>query len=106
MKTGGGLKNRQGGAVAVTVGVSMVMLIGFLALVIDLGHLYITKTELQNAADAAALAGAKELNGKASGVANAVTKATEIAAQNRYDFSKPVDITVDNISVGNCPDPG
>lgn len=106
MKTGASLKNRQGGTAAIVVGISMVMLIGFLALVIDLGHLYIAKTELQNAADAAALAGAKELNGKASGVASAVTKATEIAAQNRYDFSKPVDITVDNVSVGNCPDPG
>lgn len=105
MKTGASLKNRQGGAVAVMVGISMVVLVGFLALVLDLGHLYIAKTELQNAADAAALAGAKELNGTASGVASAVTKAVEIAKQNRYDFSKPVAITIDNIRVGNCPDP-
>jgi uncharacterized membrane protein len=31
-----------------------------LALVVDLGHLYSTKTGLQNAADAAALAGARD----------------------------------------------
>lgn len=106
MKTGVSLKNRQGGAVAVMVGISIVLLVGFLAMVIDLGHLYIAKSELQNAADAAALAGVKELNGKAYGVANAVAKAVEIAERNRYDFSKPVAITIANIRVGNCPDPG
>lgn len=106
MKTGVSLKNRQGGAVAVMVGISIVLLVGFLAMVIDLGHLYIAKTELQNVADAAALAGAKELNGKVSGVANAVTKAIAIAAENKYDFSKPVAITIANIRVGNCPDTG
>lgn len=68
MKTGASLKNRQGGAVAVMVGISMVMLIGFLALVIDLGHLYLAKTGLQNAADAAALSGAKQLDGTADGI--------------------------------------
>lgn len=108
MKTGASLKNRQGGAVAVMVGISMVFLIGFLALVIDLGHLYIAKTELQNGADAAALAGAKELNGTASGVASAVTMATGIAAQNRYDFSKQIATTSSDliIQVGNCPSDG
>lgn len=68
MKTGVSLKNRQGGAVAVIVGISIVLLVGFLALVIDLGHLYLAKTGLQNAADAAALSGAKQLNGTALGI--------------------------------------
>lgn len=103
MKTGASLKNRQGGAVAVMVGISMVVLVGFLALVLDLGHLYIAKTELQNAADAAALAGAKELDGKATGIANGVNRAITTAAQNNYDFSRPVDIAIANISVGSCP---
>lgn len=68
MKTGASLKNRQGGAVAVIVGISIVLLVGFLAMVIDLGHLYIAKTGLQNAADAAALSGAKQLDGSANGI--------------------------------------
>lgn len=111
MKTRASLKNRQGGAVAVMVGISIVVLVGFLALVIDLGHLYIAKTELQNGADAAALAGAKQLDGTYLGCCDTanpnsgVNKAIAIAAQNRYDFSKPVDITIANISVGDCPDP-
>lgn len=62
MKTRASLKNRQGGAVAVMVGISIVVLVGFLGLVVDLGHLYVAKTELQNAADACALSAARELS--------------------------------------------
>lgn len=51
----------QRGAVAVIVAVSMAMLIGFVALAIDVGYLYATKNELQNVADAAALAAAGKL---------------------------------------------
>ena len=71
MKTGASLKNRQGGAVAVMVGISIVLLVGFLAMVIDLGHLYVAKTGLQNAADAAALAGVKQLDGTAARICSA-----------------------------------
>lgn len=52
----GGVRRR--GAVIVLVAVFMVVLLGFAALVIDLGALYMTRTELQAAADAAAMAGA------------------------------------------------
>lgn len=113
MKTGSSLKNRQGGAVAVMVGISMVLLVGFLALVIDLGHLYIAKTELQNGADAAALAGAKELKGTVTGVASAITMAQQLAGKNYYDLnSKKIYDTTDSetqndvidIWVGNCPE--
>lgn len=103
MKTRVSARNRQGGAVAVMVGLSAVLLFGFLAVVVDLGHVYIAKTELQNAADAAALSGAKDLDGTAAGVASGVAKAIAIAAQHNYDFSTPVSITISNISVGSCP---
>jgi len=99
-------RKRQQGAVAIIVGLSIFILVGMLALVIDLGHLYITKTELQNAADAAALAGAKELDGTPAGVTAAVGKAIELAALNEYDFSKPVDVTIADMWVGSCPEDG
>ncbi len=46
----------------------LVVLIGFAALVIDLGMLFVVRGELQNAADAGALAGVVELvnNGEVS----------------------------------------
>jgi len=106
MKTGASLKNRQGGAVAVMVGISIVLLVGFLALVIDLGHVYIAKTELQNAADAAALAGAKELNGTAPGVTLAINRAVQVANHNNYDFTKPVATTAADLDIWVCNSPG
>ena len=53
---------RESGAVAITVAISMLVLLGMAGLVIDLGQMFVSKTELQNAADACALAAARELN--------------------------------------------
>src|SRR5688572_4455342 len=61
MKTTFAPSSRQKGAVLILVGVSLAVLIGFLGLVIDLGRLFVTKTELQSAMDACALAATAEL---------------------------------------------
>lgn len=53
----------EDGASAVLVALVVVMLLGFTALAIDVGYMYSTRNELQNIADAAALAGAGELGG-------------------------------------------
>jgi Flp pilus assembly protein TadG len=99
------VKSRQHGAVAIIVALSLVVLIGMLGLVIDLGHLYVTKTELQNAADAAALSGAKELDGTLDGVNAASASAIEAARRNKYDLNaKVVTITGANIEYSNSPD--
>lgn len=49
------------GAVAVLAAILLVPLLGLLALAIDAGWVALTRNELQNAADAAALAGAEQL---------------------------------------------
>lgn len=54
------LKDERG-ATAIIVGLSMTMFIGFAALAIDIGHLCVVHNELQNAADAGALAGVRFL---------------------------------------------
>lgn len=101
------LKSRQQGAVAIIVALSLVVLIGMLGLVVDLGHLYVTKTELQNAADASALSGAKELNGRVTGINNAISRAIETAGRNKYNLnSRALVITSANIRVGACPAAG
>jgi hypothetical protein len=51
----------QSGAMAVVAALSIVALLGLVALAIDVGHLMVVKSELQNAADAGALAGARAL---------------------------------------------
>jgi len=48
----------QRGATAIIVAIALAMLIGFVALAVDIGYLAATKNELQDIADAAALAGA------------------------------------------------
>jgi hypothetical protein len=53
--------NNQRGVSAVVIGICLFMLVGFIALAIDVGHLYVVRNELQNAADAGALAGARHL---------------------------------------------
>lgn len=69
------------GVVAIMAALLLVAVVGFAALVIDLGWLYVVRSELQNGADAGALAGVVELalNGPAEAEAMAVTYATRPA---------------------------
>jgi Flp pilus assembly protein TadG len=50
-------------------GLGLVAFIGFASLAIDMGHLYVVRNDLQNVADAAALAGANKLITEQAGVA-------------------------------------
>lgn len=52
---------RQRGSVAIIVALSATVMLGFAGIVLDLGRLYINKTELQTAADACALAASAQL---------------------------------------------
>lgn len=98
-------RSRQGGAALILFALCLVVLFGFIGLVIDLGATYVGKTELQNAADASALAGAKRLNGTAAGVAAALQAAKDMSALNKYRFAKsPVAVTNDDVWIGSCPD--
>jgi Flp pilus assembly protein TadG len=54
-----GLGDQRG--VAVITALGLLMLLGAVALALDLGHLYVVKTELQRAAEAGAIAGARAL---------------------------------------------
>lgn len=104
-------RNRQRGTVAILVGLTICALIGLLGIVIDLGFVGIRKTELQNAADAAALAGARQLNGTAAGIDAAVNGnaavagAIAVAAANASDFGwTAVSIAEAQIRFGPSPD--
>src|SRR5262249_2277131 len=54
---------KRKGSVLPMVVISLVALLGFVALAIDVGLLMVSKTECQHAADCAATAGARTLNG-------------------------------------------
>ena len=51
----------QKGAVVIFIAVAMVLLLGFAALAVDIGYMLVAKNELQNIADAAALAATRQL---------------------------------------------
>jgi Flp pilus assembly protein TadG len=96
-------KRKQKGAVAIIFGLTAAVLLSMGGLVVDMGHLFIAKTELQNAADAAALAGAKRLDETAAGITNARNDAITIAALNRFNFATPVVITEANTEFSSNP---
>ena len=54
------IKDKRGAMAPITI-ILMVIFFALLAFVIDLGHLLLVREQLQNAADAAALAGARAL---------------------------------------------
>ncbi|PMS13438.1 pilus assembly protein TadG [Trinickia caryophylli] len=56
-------RRNERGAIAIMVALAIVALIGFVGLALDLGKLYVVKSELQNSADSCALAAARDLTG-------------------------------------------
>ncbi len=98
-------RKSQTGAVAIVVGVSLAVLVGFAGLALDLGRLYINKTELQNAADACALAAAGELTCDpsvgpcpASKLHNAENAGIFAAGKNSRDFQNtPVTVAANDV---------
>src|ERR1051326_3896001 len=78
-------RSERGSVLAIsTIGMLSFLLIT--GMCVDIGHFYLVKNELQNAADAAALAAAASLNSDDGGI----TKATDIAVAsfNKYEFNK------------------
>jgi Flp pilus assembly protein TadG len=83
----GRLGGDEHGGVAIYVALVSVIMLGFGALVVDLGRLYTLQTELQNAADAAALAGAAELDGSPTAITRARLAAKTALITNRQTFA-------------------
>jgi Flp pilus assembly protein TadG len=86
-KRGDGLQSRRGerGFVLLVMGVTALVVAGFLGLAMDVGRTYITKNEAQAFADAGALAAALKLDGTSAGVTNAQTAATSVG--NQWNFA-------------------
>jgi Flp pilus assembly protein TadG len=88
-------KNERGSVLATTT-LSMLALLLSAGLAVDISHFYTVKAELQNAADASALAAASQLNSTKGGIKLAVAEATK--AINKYDFKQSVTITSANLT--------
>jgi Flp pilus assembly protein TadG len=77
-----------------TVGMLAMLLATGLA--VDISHFYTAKAELQNAADAAALAGASQLNSTSGGIKLAVIEATK--SLNKYDIKLNVTVSPSDVT--------
>lgn len=92
-------KSERGSVLAMSA-ISMLALLLATGLAVDISHFYTAKAELQNAADAAALAGASQINSTAGGIKLAVVEATK--ALNQYDINKNgVGITSADVTFSN-----
>jgi Flp pilus assembly protein TadG len=79
-----GSRKRERGSILATSAIGMLSILLAVGLGIDISRFYLTKAELQNAADAAALAGVTGLDTSVNGIHKAVDRA--VAAMNKYDF--------------------
>src|SRR5262245_35860729 len=88
--------SRERGFTVIASSLGLFCLLGMAGLAIDVSHLYLAGTELQNAADAAALAGASALDGTSGGVTAAVNRA--LNTLNKYEFGSTT-ITVSRSNI-------
>jgi len=80
-------KGERGNVLAYTV-LSTLFLFFAVGLGVDLSHFYLAKTEMQNAADAAALAGASALTlPNPDRITTAVDRAVQLLNTNKYNFN-------------------
>lgn len=86
------LLRAERGSVVVIMALTITMMIGFGAIAVDLGNLYLNKTRLANMADAAALAGVQELPDDPQ---SAVVSSYAYAGQNGLS-SDVVQVTISN----------
>ena len=80
-------KGSEDGAIAVMTPFILIVMIAMFGMALDLSRSYNRKAELQNLADAAALAAAAALDGTAEGVDRAITAAKQVSGYN-YAYNK------------------
>lgn len=76
---------RERGSILATSAIAMLAVLLAVGLGIDISRFYLSKGELQNAADAAALSAVSALNGGGPGITEAANRA--VTAMNKYDFN-------------------
>lgn len=100
MRVGRTVFSGERGSAIVFVGLTLPALLGFLALGIDLGMLFVARTDAQRAADAAALAGASAFidNSSDNAVGPAQARAMEYARRNTFR-NGPIDSSEITVTV-------
>lgn len=96
------IRRKENGTVLILVVIAMVMLLGMVALAIDVSHMVVAKNELKNAADAGALAAAQNLyndNGMSINT-NANQIGVDAATANKSE-NLPVEVALADVERGH-----
>lgn len=72
-------RQREKGYVLITMALGAIAMTGALGMAVDLGRMFIAKSETQSFVDAASLAAAVKLNGQSSGITNAQAAITALS---------------------------
>ena len=89
------------GVTAIVVAIVLLLLVGFSALAIDIGHLCVARAELQNAADAGALAGARFLYNDDATVNTGANDIATTAATDNQSVGEPVEVNGEDVLRGH-----
>lgn len=84
-------RNSERGSILAVSAFGMLTFLLAVGLCVDISHFYVVKAELQNAADAAALAGSSALNSAPAGIDEATARAVQ--TMNGYEFNNE-DVTI------------
>src|SRR5258705_2526268 len=98
-------RREERGSIIIMTAIGMLLMLLMVGLCIDVARIYTVRAELQNAADAAALTAATELNGGDIGIDKAVARANAIV--NSQGFGK-ANVSIDSITfaINLYPDSG
>ncbi|MEC5158918.1 MULTISPECIES: pilus assembly protein TadG-related protein [unclassified Janthinobacterium] len=96
---------RQRGVFAVLLAPLLLGLVLCMGVVLDIAQVHHRRTELQNVADGAALAAARQLDGTPAGIALAQAEAGRVVAANRVGYGG-VAMVWDNAALGFADAPG
>ena len=77
------LRSGERGSIMIMTAIFALLLLLMVGLCLDVSRIYVVRAELQNAADAAALTAARELNGGDGGIDDAVNQATNVITNNQ-----------------------
>ena len=94
------VRSRQRGNIAMLLAIILPLLLGFGALVIDLGHGWQVRNQQQNAVDSAALAGVRDLDGTSGQFNTAIASAVYYAGLNSANNAQ-VSVPSGNVVLGH-----
>jgi Flp pilus assembly protein TadG len=101
MGTDAKIIGNEKGIATIYIALMLVALVALAGIVMDFGYMYITKGQLQNAADSAALAGAAKMKSAGTGTANATDTVQAVARTEAITFAAKNNAAKSSVVIAN-----